>query len=97
MSLLKYTHAVVSRVPKTYGNDIESDYPRAKFQHECFVRALRDTGIDVVELPPEEGLPMSGFVEDTAVICNGIALITRPGNHTRLKEVGYYFPNFSSI
>lgn len=78
---------MVCRIPKTYGNDIESDYPRAKLQHEYYVKALRDTGIDVVELPPDISLPMSGFVEDTAVVCNGIALITRPGNHTRLKEV----------
>lgn len=87
MSILKYTHAVVCRIPKTYGNDIESDYPRAKLQHEYYVKALRDTGIDVVELPPDISLPMSGFVDDTAVVCNAIALMTRPGNHTRLKEV----------
>ncbi len=91
MSTLRYTHAVVCRIPKTYGNDIQSDYPRAKFQHECFVRALRDTGIDVIELPPDEALPMCGFVEDTAVICNGIGLITRPGNQARLKEVTAIF------
>ncbi|XKL63579.1 hypothetical protein PGB90_005943 [Kerria lacca] len=86
MSTLKYTHAVVCRIPKTYGSDIQNDYPRAKFQHECYVKALRDTGIDVVELPADEAFPMCAFVEDTAVCCNGIALITRPGNHSRLKE-----------
>lgn len=96
MSALKYTHAVVCRIPKTYGNDVQSDYPRAKFQHECFVRALRDTGIDVVELPPDEALPLCGFVEDTAVICNGIALITRPGQQSRIKEViDHVFQNCS--
>lgn len=91
MSTLKYTHAVVCRIPKTYGSDIQNDYPRAKFQHECYVKALRDTGIDVVELPADEAFPMCAFVEDTAVCCNGIALITRPGNHSRLKEVTINF------
>lgn len=48
-------------------------------------------GLDVIELPPDESLPECSFVEDTAVICNGIALITRPGSPNRLKEVSYFF------
>ena len=43
--------------------------------------------MDVIELPPDENLPESPFVEDTAVICNGIALITRPGEPHRKDEV----------
>lgn len=37
----------------------------------------------------DEDLPESVFVEDTAVVCNNIALITKPGNPTRQKEVNY--------
>lgn len=87
MASLKYTHAVVCRVPKTFGSDLQVDYQKAKQQHEFYVKTLRDTGIDVIELPPDEALPLCGFVEDTAVICNGIALIARPGNVSRQKEV----------
>lgn len=87
MTSLKYTHAVVCRIPKTYGSDLQVDYQKAKHQHEEFVRILRDTGIDVIELPPDEALPLCGFVEDTAVICNGTALVARPGNVSRQKEV----------
>lgn len=50
---------------------------------------LRELGLDVVELPPDENLPECAFVEDTAVVCNGIALITRPGAPNRAKEVAY--------
>ncbi|KAI4471069.1 dimethylarginine dimethylaminohydrolase [Holotrichia oblita] len=42
--------------------------------------------LDVIELPPDETLPECVFVEDTAVICNGTALITRPGAAHRSKE-----------
>lgn len=35
----------------------------------------------------DESLPDSPFVEDTAVICNGIALLTRPGHPQRAREV----------
>lgn len=43
--------------------------------------------MDVIELPPDENIPECTYVEDTAVVCNGIALITRPGAPHRLKEV----------
>lgn len=48
---------------------------------------LRDLGLDVLELPPDENFPECVFVEDTAVVCNGIALICRPGDPNRQKEV----------
>lgn len=48
---------------------------------------LREIGLDVIELPPDESLPECAFIEDTAVICNGIALITKPGASNRAKEV----------
>ncbi len=43
--------------------------------------------MDVIELPADESLPEGVFVEDTAVVCDGIALICRPGLPGRLKEV----------
>ena len=63
------------------------NFEEARKQHESYVRLLRNIGIDVIELPPDEALPECVFVEDTAVICNGTALITRPGNPARIKEV----------
>lgn len=51
---------------------------------------LRELGLDVIELPPDESLPECAFVEDTAVLCNGIALITKPGQPHRAKEVNIF-------
>lgn len=48
---------------------------------------LREQKLDVIELPSDEDLPECAFVEDSAVICNGIALLTRPGDVHRRKEV----------
>ena len=47
----------------------------------------RKLGLDVIELQADEALPEGVFVEDTAVICNGTALICRPKTSGRLKEV----------
>lgn len=41
----------------------------------------------MIELPPDESLPECPFVEDCAVVCNGIALICRPGDPNRAQEV----------
>jgi N-dimethylarginine dimethylaminohydrolase len=43
--------------------------------------------LDVIELAADESLPEGVFVEDTAVICDGTALICRPGLPGRIKEV----------
>jgi dimethylargininase len=43
--------------------------------------------LDVIELPADESLPEGVFVEDTAVICDSIALICRLALPGRVKEV----------
>ena len=60
---------------------------KAKKQHEAYCALLREIGLDVIELPPDESLPDGVFVENTAVICNGVALIGKSPNNIRQKEV----------
>lgn len=91
MSAFRYTHAVVCRIPLSLRTKAQIDIDEAKKQHENYVRLLRELGLDVIELPPDEALPECVFVEDTAVVCNGTALITRPGAPHRVKEVLTYF------
>ncbi|XP_065573231.1 N(G),N(G)-dimethylarginine dimethylaminohydrolase 1-like [Artemia franciscana] len=87
----RYTHAVVSRIPKSFvknaiGLSEPVDFALAQVQHKNYVKCLQSLNIDVIELPPDEEFPDSVFVEDTAVVCNGTALITRPGHPSRRKE-----------
>lgn len=89
MAAVKFTHAIVCRVPNSFKSK-DINFEEAKRQHETYVRILRNIGLDVIELPPDESLPDGVYVEDTAVVCNGIALITRPGNPARLKEVSKF-------
>ncbi|XP_018324988.1 N(G),N(G)-dimethylarginine dimethylaminohydrolase 1 [Agrilus planipennis] len=87
MASFRYTHAVVCRIPSSLSTKAQIDMDEAKKQHEAYVRLLREIGLDVIELPPDETLPECVFVEDTAVVCNGTALITRPGALDRTKEI----------
>ncbi|ENN77554.1 N(G),N(G)-dimethylarginine dimethylaminohydrolase 1 [Dendroctonus ponderosae] len=86
MAAFRYTHAVVSRIPVSLRTRGQIDLEEAKKEHEGYVRLLRELGLDVIELPPDEALPECVFVEDCAVVCNGTALITRPGAAHRQKE-----------
>lgn len=86
MASSRYTHAIVCRIPLSFRTRGEIDLEEAKREHEAYVNLLRELGLDVIELPPDENFPECTFVEDTAVICNGIALITKPGQPNRSKE-----------
>lgn len=85
-----YTHAVVVRVPDNFCES-DSSLARARQEHEEFTRLLRSLKLDVIELPADPQLPDSVFVEDTAFVLNGTALICRPGHPSRVKEVRLFF------
>lgn len=62
------------------------DLTRARAQHEAYNQALRTLGVDVIELPEQPSLADSVFVEDTALVFDEIAVITRPGAPSRRPE-----------
>ena len=62
------------------------DVARARAQHAAYERALAALGCRVVSLPAEPDLPDSVFVEDTAVVVDELAVITRPGAASRRPE-----------
>lgn len=62
------------------------DVQRAEHQHHAYEDALRALGCEVVSLPAEAALPDSVFVEDTAVIVDEAAILTRPGADSRKPE-----------
>ena len=65
----------------------EISLERARHEHERYIQVLGDLGIETVVLPADPNLPDGVFVEDTAVILPGLAVITNPGASTRQGEV----------
>jgi dimethylargininase len=63
------------------------DVPLAAMQHEAYEIALRGLGLHVNSLPAIDFLPDSVFVEDTAIVLDEIAIITRPGVEVRRPEI----------
>ena len=70
-------------------------------QHQAYCEALESCGLELIRLPPDEKHPDSTFVEDTAVLTARGAVLTRPGDHSRLGEVESIAPvvrdYFSSV
>lgn len=63
------------------------DLDLALAQHAAYCDALRRCGLAVTELPADGEFPDDTFVEDTAVIAERVAVVTRPGAPSRLGEV----------
>lgn len=64
------------------------DYQRAVEQHEAYRRTLERLGCVVIALAADPDYPDSVFVEDTAVVFDDVAVITRPGARSRREETG---------
>ena len=62
------------------------DLALARKQHHNLNNILKSIGLAVHELP-SDGFPDSVFIEDTAVVIDGTALITNPGADSRRGEV----------
>ena len=63
------------------------DLTLARRQHEAYRDALSAAGWTVREIEPAPEHPDSVFVEDTVVIFDGLAVLTRPGPAERRAEV----------
>jgi dimethylargininase len=68
------------------------DLALARRQHAAYVDALTGCGWRVRFVPPADECPDSVFVEDTVVVCAGVAVLARPGAARRRPEVAAVEP-----
>ena len=85
-----YTRAVSPRLAECALTHFERrpiDPERAARQHAAYEAALADAGCRIVRLPDLPDDADGVFVEDTAILLGGDAIITRPGAPSRAAEV----------
>jgi dimethylargininase len=70
----------------THIERVPVDVALALRQWDGYVDALRSEGWQVIEVPPSPDCPDSVFVEDTVVVYDDLAVITRPGADERRPE-----------
>ncbi|CAH1239670.1 DDAH1 [Branchiostoma lanceolatum] len=98
-SLPQYSKAIVREIPDSIRDNSEAfkwkkrrskdiiDLCKAREDHARYTQALRDLGLDVTVIPADEATPDCPFVEDTCVVVGNRALVTRPADKARRKEV----------
>jgi dimethylargininase len=72
----------------THAQRVPIDITVARAQHAEYERTLAALGCEIVHVPAADELPDSVFVEDTAIVLDEIAVITRPGAASRRGETG---------
>lgn len=90
MAWLALTRAVSPRLAEcelTHLARAPIDIARAQAQHAAYERCLEQLGCELRRLPPAPELPDSVFVEDTAVVLDELAVVTRPGAPSRQPEL----------
>jgi dimethylargininase len=63
------------------------DLDRARRQHADMERTLESLGVIVRRVPAADELPDAVFVEDTAIVVDEAAVVTRPGAASRRPEI----------
>ncbi|AMB99405.1 N(G),N(G)-dimethylarginine dimethylaminohydrolase [Aerococcus urinaehominis] len=87
-----FKHTIVRKPSPSISQGISSanlgqpDYQKALAQHEKYVQALKETGVDVTVLEAQNDFPDACFVEDVALCTSECAIITRPGAASRQDE-----------
>ena len=81
----------------TYREREPVDAAAAAAQHRGYRETLEACGARVVTLPAVDELPDSVFVEDTAIVLEEVAVLTRPGVESRRGEVSLIEPEVARL
>ncbi|HEU4326293.1 MAG TPA: arginine deiminase family protein [Roseiflexaceae bacterium] len=91
--MARFTRAIVRRPGANFADGLTMaalgtpDLELALEQHAAYCAALERCGLELTVLPSEPQHPDAPFVEDTAVLAAGQALMSRPGAASRQGEV----------
>lgn len=86
VALTREVSDAIVRCELTHVDREPIDVERARAQHRAYERALEQLGCRLVRLDPAPDLPDAVFVEDTAIVVDELAIVTRPGAESRREE-----------
>ena len=89
MTLIALTRGIspaITRCELTHLAREPVDLAAARAQHAAYERCLAELGCDVRRVDSAEEFPDGVFIEDTAVVLDEVAVVTRPGAESRRGE-----------
>ncbi|NNE57750.1 MAG: dimethylarginine dimethylaminohydrolase [Hellea sp.] len=87
-----FTHALCREPANSVTNGLrldlsENPHPELLLrQHKIYIEALNAAGVTVNIMPAQEDFPDSVFVEDAALVLDGVAILLNPGAESRAGE-----------
>ena len=87
MAFTRELTSAITRCELTHLARAPIDLGLALEQHRIYEACLAELGCDVRRLPADPELPDAVFIEDTAVVFDEVAIVTRPGAASRRPEV----------
>jgi dimethylargininase len=90
---MRFKHAITRLPAESYSSGLTTSgegapsLAKALDQHARYCDALRTCGLDVEVLAAAPKYPDSTFVEDTAILAERVAIVTRPGALSRRGEI----------
>jgi dimethylargininase len=87
LALTREISPAIVRCELTHVTRLPIDLDRARTQHAAYERALGAMGCRVERLDAGDEMPDSVFIEDTAVVFDELAIVTRPGAESRRGEI----------
>ncbi|UCC14178.1 MAG: dimethylargininase [Gammaproteobacteria bacterium] len=97
LAITRPVSASIGRCELSFSARVPIDLERARAQHAVYESTLRQLGCRVESLPAADELPDAVFVEDTAVILDELAVITRPGAASRRAETNAVADRLSTV
>jgi dimethylargininase len=85
-SITRAVSPTIGECELTYLDRQPIDVALAQRQHDAYEAVLAALGCELIRLPPEPAFPDAVFVEDTAIVLDELAIITRPGAASRRGE-----------
>src|SRR4051794_40865450 len=90
MKMIAVTRAVsasINRCELTHAVRTRIDVARAREQHHAYESCLASLGCEIRQIAADDRYPDAVFIEDTAVVLDELAILTRPGAESRRGEV----------
>jgi dimethylargininase len=87
-----FTHAIARLPGANFDHGLTTaelgapSYPLMLNQHQAYLQALAQLGLEIILLEEEPDYPDAYFVEDAAIVTPKVAVITRPGAPSRRGE-----------